>query len=244
MIARAEGRTPLETMLGRRFARTAWLVFAGAVAASCGGDSTSRTGGEVDELACPNVSPSEGSPCGGDLVGTWTASACSLTVSGVVDLRNLGLSPDCTSPPVTGSLRVTGTVTFHEDMTYSDETTTSGESTFELVPECTQMAATCEVLQTPLLSLGFASLTCVTNAVNGCTCTGTILQTGGLALVVYDPSTSGTYTTGGDDVTLTSDGVVTTYSYCVLREAKLLTLSPQTAGINGTVADPIVLVKP
>ena len=187
-------------------------------------------------------------PCGGDLVGTWTAAACSRTVSGVVNLAGVGLSTECLTAPVTGSLRVSGNVTFDEVMTYSDYTTISGESTFELAPACLEVSGTkttCDRLGSPLLSLGYDSLTCVSNAVNGgCTCTGTVLQTGGLAHVSYERSTNGTYATAGNDVTLTSLEDGTEYSYCVSPDAQLLTLSLQTVARIGTVADLIILVKP
>ena len=199
-------------------------------------------------MPCPDLLPAGSTPCGGDLVGTWTAAACSLTLAGVATLSGLGFSLECMSAPVLGSLSVTGTVTFNDDMTYSDNTITTGTSTLELAPVCLEISGTqttCDVLANPLQSLGYDSITCVSNAVTGgCTCSNTIRRDGGLAFVADNASSSGVYTTAGNYVTLTSLGDDTEYSYCVSRDAQVLTLSLQTVARIGTVADPIVLVKP
>jgi hypothetical protein len=202
-------------------------------------------GGDAGDALCPDE-PAGATPCGGDLIGTWVAAGCSLSLSGVVDVSGIGLSTECLSPPVTGSVQITGSVTFDE-MTYSDHTVTSGDARFELGPECLEISGTmttCDVLANPLQSLGYRSVSCTVNAATmGCSCIGTIQQMGGLGFISHDASTSGTYATEGDDVTLSEFGIDTEYSYCVSDDAQLLALSLQTVSRTGTLADPIVLVK-
>jgi hypothetical protein len=147
-------------------------------------------------------------------------------------------------PPVAGWLRVNGTVTFAGE-TFLDETITSGESTFELGEACLPLTVvTCDMVESPLQTLGYASVTCVPNeTTRGCACTGTVRQTGGLAVVSFDPSTTGTYVTSGDRVTLTSLGIDTEYASCVSPGAESLSLSLVTVAKTGTVTDPIGFVK-
>jgi hypothetical protein len=223
----------------------------GAMAGGLGGGmqggrgGTGGDAGEGGELLCPDEPPGA-TPCGGDLIGTWVAAECSLSLTGVVNLSEIGLSTECMSPPVTGSVRVTGSVTFHE-MTYSDDTITSGEVTFELDPACLVISGTmttCDRLGPFLQYLGYKSVSCTVNAVTmGCSCMGTIQQTGGLAFISHDASTSGTYATEGDDVTLSEFGIDTEYSYCVSDDAQVLALSLRAVARTGTIADPIVLLK-
>jgi hypothetical protein len=146
-------------------------------------------------------------------------------------------------PAVAGSLRVSGAVTF-DGATFRDETLTSGESTFELDEACVSIGITCDQVESPLKSLGYASATCVPNETTfGCTCTGTVRQTGGLALVSFDASTSGSYVTSGDHLTLTAFGIETEYASCVSQGAESLSLSLVTVARTGTVAAPIRFVK-
>ena len=171
----------------------------GTGGASGSGDSGTDTGG----ASCTEVMP-----CGGDVVGTWTAAPCRLTVTGNADLSGFGL--DCTSAPVTGSLRVTGTWTASSDGKYTDNTTTSGDAQLELPPECLRVSGTtttCERLGGSLQALGYASLTCTDNSASGgCTCSATVQQAGGLALVSIDASTTGTYTTSNNNLVTTAFG--------------------------------------
>jgi hypothetical protein len=179
------------------------------------------------------------------LVGTWTSNACPLKVSGFVDLSGLGFGTECTSAPVLGALSVTGTVTFNADKTYVDNTISSGESNFQLGPECLLISGTqttCERLQGPLSSLGYASVRCESNMVSGgCTCTGTFSQDGGLGFLSLDSSSSGTYTTTRNTVTLTSFAENTEYSYCASPDARRLALTLQRVAISGALIHPIVL---
>ncbi len=203
-----------------------------------GGDTGSggdATGGEVgaggtggSEAACTNVTP-----CGGNVVGTWNVTSSCLTVSGDLDLSNLGLG--CASALVTGSLRVTGTWTANGNGTYSDNTTTTGTEIVELPTECLNVSGTrttCERIGAPLSAVGFASVNCTTNpATGGCTCPATIDQAGGIGVAPMYPSASGTYTTAGSVLTITAGEQE--YSYCV--SGTTLTMTPQSVGRTGTV---------
>ena len=107
-------------------------------------------------------------------------SSC-LTVSGALDVGLAGAA--CPSAPVTGSLAVTGTFTANADRTYSDNTTTTGEEHFTLGPSCLVISSTpvtCDGAASIIKSLGYASLTCTPTPGGGCTCAGTVHQTGGL----------------------------------------------------------------
>jgi len=81
---------------------------AGGAGAGAGG---SGGGGPID---CTDVAP-----CGGDVIGTWTAASCELTVSGMADIALAGLG--CTMAPATGSLSVSGTWTASADGMYMDQ---------------------------------------------------------------------------------------------------------------------------
>jgi hypothetical protein len=75
----------------------------------------------------------------------------------------------------------------------------------------------------------------------GCTCSGTIQQTGGMAFVSFDPAMSGTFTSAGNNLTMTAFGQNVEYSYCVAGNT--LTMTPVTVNKTGTVEGPIVLTK-
>ena len=123
--------------------RAAALVFAIALGVFCdgcapgsggspgagGAGATGPGGGGAGGVSCPNVTP-----CGGDVVGTWTVTSSCLNVAGALDLTVAGAS--CPSAPVTGSLQVTGTLTANANGTYSDDTITSGDEQFTLAPSC------------------------------------------------------------------------------------------------------------
>jgi hypothetical protein len=164
----------------------------------------------------------------------------------MVDLTGLGLNNACMSTPITsGSLEVSGTMTFVAGGTFTDGTTTSGDIEFELAPPCLELSGTtttCAMIANPIRSVGFTTLECVDNAMTmGCTCTGTMQQTGGMAFVSFDPAMSGMYTSSGNNLTMTAFGVNVEYSYCVAGSK--LTMTPVTVNKTGTVEGPIVLTK-
>jgi hypothetical protein len=79
----------------------------------------------------------------------------------------------------------------------------------------------------------YDTASCVDSADGGCTCSGTINQTGSMAFINSDPQTSGNYTTAGTTITNTQDS--TQYSYCVANNK--LTLTPQgtSPAVTGTI---------
>ena len=185
--------------------------------------------------ACPNVTA-----CGGGVVGTWTVASSCLKVSGDLNLSLAGAG--CASAPVTGSLTVTGTLTANADGTYSDGTVTTGDEQFTLAPACLVISSTpvnCEGAANIIKTLGYASLTCTPAAGGGCTCAGTVHQTGGFGLVSVAPSTIGSHTTSGNLLTLSGDAGDAGYSYCVSTDK--LTVTPQST--SPTMTGTIVLQK-
>jgi hypothetical protein len=219
---------------------------AGGSNAGSGGGGAGGTGGSGGMMQLPCVSPLPPTePCGGDVVGTWTATACPLMLSGEVDMTGFGLG--CTSGTVTsGSLELAGTFTADAGGTYTDNTATTGEEEIELPAECLVVSGTtttCADLQGAVgSSLGYSSFTCVDNAVSGgCTCNGSVDQLGGLAMVSINASTSGTYTSVDDALTSTALGTDTEYSYCITANTMVMTL--QSLSKIGTLMGPIVLQK-
>ena len=194
-----------------------------------GSGGSSSTGGGAG--SCPSVSP-----CGGDVVGTWTVTSSCLRVSGDMDLSSLGLN--CTSAPVTGSLEVTGTWTAKSDGSYTDDTKMTGDEELALPPSCLLISGTtttCDKIGGAMAGLGFATIECTNSASgSGCTCQGSVDQTGWAGLVTLYGSTSGKYTTGNDEITLDGEAK---YSYCV--SGSKMTWTPKsldgTTVITGTI---------
>ena len=209
-----------------------------------GGD-TGLGGGPA---TCTNVTA-----CGGDVVRTWTVTGSCLAVSGQVDVSAFGLGCNnqpgvdfpLTQPTVTGSLEVAGTFTVNGDGTVADNTTTTGTVTFVFSGYCLEGAtcASCARLATVIFpSLGYASATCEEdpNSVaspgcgNGCTCTATVDQSGGMGLVTSDASATSTYTPAGSDFTVNPGDLQ--YSYCVSGTALTVTpVSPTPTVTTGSI---------
>jgi hypothetical protein len=210
-------------------------------AAGSAGSGGAPQGGSGGQPSCDVVAA-----CGGDVVGTWAASSCPITVSGMADISLAGLG--CTMAPVTGSLTVTGTWTAVAGGTYMDATTTTGQVVHELAPICLEVSGfTTECDRIVLDSVGLPSpepptQQCVVNtATQGCTCTTTINQQGGLGLVQIGAPMSGTYTTADNKVVATAAGVDTPYSYCVAGSTLTMTLDPASGA--APARGPIVLQK-
>lgn len=201
------------------------------------GGGTGGIGGGVS-ASCEDVTP-----CGGDVVGTWTVIDSCLRAGGSVDLSGLGLN--CSAAPTEGSLEVTGTWSASSEGIVSDNTHTFGDATFEIPEECSHTATQpilCPRFNDVLAAImGYASLACVDSAVEWCACSATVKQTGGMGLISANPITNGTYTTA-DGVLAVSDGTNhAEYSYCSFEDT--LTLSLKSAGRTGTVTGTILLQK-
>jgi len=200
-----------------------------------GGSSSAGTA-----AACTNVTP-----CGGNVVGTWTVASSCLKVGGVVDMKDFGLG--CTEAPVTGTLNVTGTWTANADGTVADNTTTTGTQQIELPHACLSISGTvttCDRVGGPFQGMGYDTVDCVDNAATGgCSCTATVNQAGSIAQVSQNYTTTGKYTIAGNVLTVAdSGGNEAPYQFC---SATTLTLTPQTstAIATGTVTGSIVLHK-
>jgi hypothetical protein len=200
-----------------------------------GGAGATGTGGSGGGSACPDAIP-----CGGNVVATWTVTSSCLKVAGNLDVALVGAG--CPSAPVTGFLEVTGTFTANADGTYSDATITSGSEQFTLGPACLVISSTpvtCDGAANIIKTLGYSALTCTPVSGGGCTCAGTVHQTGGLGLVSVAPSKSGSHTTAGNMVTLSGDAGDARYAYCASGDK--LTVTPQST--SPTVTGTIVLQK-
>jgi hypothetical protein len=211
----------------------------GASGAGAGG-ADAGTGGGAGQAACVDAAP-----CGGDVVGTWTSAGCDMAVSGMANLTSAGIG--CSSAPVAGSVKVTGTLTAVGDGTFMDNTTTTGEVVMNLAQQCLMISGffgTCDRLD--LEPAGFKGIMCVDDTTTmGCTCTVPIDQMGGLGAIGLEASlgnaTSGTYTTADNKLVLTAAGQATEYPYCFAGST--LTLAPGTPTNLGTVAGSIVFQK-
>lgn len=195
------------------------------------------TPAEPVTASCENVAP-----CGGDVVGTWTVGASCLPVTGNADLMGFGLG--CVGAPTTGDLQVTGTLTFNADGSIVDETTTTGDQELTLPAACLDVSGTittCDRVGAPLQALGFAQVTCTSNADAGCACPATVNQTGGAAYLTLSPLKKASYSTADSVLTVTNRRLDVIYSYCV--EGTTLTLSLAGASKTGPVSGTIVLQK-
>ncbi len=201
-------------------------------------DTAAAPAGPPPEATCENVTP-----CGGDVVGTWTATSSCFPVTGDLDMTSLGLG--CTGAPTSGSMEVTGTWTLNGDGTIVDETQTLGQQQIDLPAACLDVSGThttCDRVGAPLSGLGFASATCTDDAATGgCSCPAMIDQVGGAALVSLTPLKKANYTVADNVITVSNGRTETQYAYCVSGAS--LILSPISATKVGTLAGTVVLQK-
>jgi hypothetical protein len=227
---------------------TAGQTATGAAAGSAGQTAmggSSATGGSGPLTVTPVEADCEAVvPCGGSVVGTWVVAGSCLPVSGNADIAGFGLG--CIAAPVTGTLEVTGTWIANDDGTFSDQTTTTGSSQIELPAACLNVSGTvttCDRLGGALQALGYSDVTCADAASGGgCSCSASVQQAGGLALVTLGAASRGTYTTANNVVTTTAAGSNKAYSYCA--SGNTLVVTPQASGTTGALTGTIVLAKP
>jgi len=200
----------------------------GGSAGSGGAPASGGSSGSGGQTAnCPN-----GTPCGGNLVGTWNVTSACLNLSGDMNVELLELG--CSSVPVTGSLQVTGTWTADAKGNYTDTTTTKGSITFPLSTACMTVSSTpveCSKMANIFTAAGWKSAACSSNA-GQCNCSATANQPGTIGVVYSNASTSGTYTISGSGLK-TDDAV--DYSYCVSGNTLTLTPQPTILPVTGTV---------
>jgi hypothetical protein len=198
-----------------------------------GGGATggAATGGSAPTGGTPSC-PS-GSPCGGDVVGTWNVQSSCLALSGQLDMTAYGL--ECTTATVQGgSLTVTGTFTANSDGTFADATTTKGNIQFALPSECLHLSGTttdCGRLADVISVQMNYTVACNTDSsTGGCSCSGTQTagQTGGLGVLSSNPLTADDLATSGSTFTISQGGrYATPYAYCA--STNQLTITPQPA---------------
>src|SRR5580693_8265482 len=87
---------------------------------------SSSAGGSGSGGACGAVAP-----CGGDVVGTWTASDVCITG----ETTTMMISATCAAM-VSASPHVSGTATFKSDMTFTSSTTTSISTVITIPAGC------------------------------------------------------------------------------------------------------------
>jgi hypothetical protein len=216
---------------------------ASSAGGASGGESAASSGGAPAKGGSGQSSSAGGScpsatPCGGDLVGTWTVSSSCLKLSGEIEMTTFGAA--CKTAKVTGSFQVTGTFIAKANGSYLDNTVTTGEQQLELEPSCLIISSTptdCNGAAGLLKGgLGLSKLECTPVSGGGCTCQGQVKQDGMMGIPSGLASTDGNYTTAGSGLTI--DGFMD-YSYCVANDK--LTVTPKPTGSTFTGA--IVLQK-
>ncbi len=179
--------------------------------------------------------------CGGDVVGTWTATGSCLTVDGSVDMSGFGLG--CTEAATTGELEVSGSWTFSADGMVTDETVTTGNQTIDLQPECLMVSGTvtaCDRVGGAMTTIGFTADTVCTDdaATGGCSCPAAANQMGGAASLAMRSIKAGTYTTA-DNVLSVKDNRnnLNEYGYCVQGDYMVVSLKslPKAGPVAGQV---------
>ena len=206
---------------------------------SSGNGGSPGSGGSAGSTGeCPGMTP-----CGGDVVGTWTVTSSCLNVTGELDM-SLAVGPACPSGPITGSLQVTGTWTANPNGTYMDNTTTSGDEQLTLASACLVISSTqtdCGGAASLLKSvLGYSDLNCPSAAGGGCNCSGTAKQTGTIGLLSPGPADKRQlHDLGQRAHNFGRLGRHVKYSYCV--SGNKLTLTPQST--KPTMTGTIVLQK-
>jgi hypothetical protein len=194
------------------------------------GGGTGGTGGSSS--ACGTVEP-----CGGSLAGTWTITSECLNIAELTLSAQQGI---CAQALVTSaSASASGTATFNANLSYSVSETVTGVLTYQFPATCTG-GLTCAAYgeyQAATLPAG-ASFTCT--GTTACACTQSILNTS---------TDSGTYSTTGSNVVITSAVTGTTNSggYCIQGSTlHLVTVDPtMNTGPMGqaTIAKDVVAQK-
>ena len=167
------------------------LAAAAAVLPACG------SSGDGSAASCGTVQP-----CGGSLLGTWTVQAACQPV------EDFTLGEECPGATLDQSAHITsGSLTFNADMTFTSSLSQSGTLRVTAPLACVA-AATCDEYASSIVpSSPDDTTTCTTVGGDTCDC----------ALVHPMPqirSASGTYTTAGNTLNLTSPSASSS-SYCV-----------------------------
>jgi len=202
-----------------------------------GGSTSTGTGGSGTQPgACTNVSA-----CGGNIVGTYTASAPCLKVDGKLDISKASLDPNtCKNPTISGTLNVTGTFSAAASGTFTDNTTTTGNLTVLLPAGCLQLSGTtvrCDGINAPLAGgLGFESSDCQpAPSGDGCSCAVVVNHKGSMGYLTADVQESGNYKTEGNNLTLAVAIADTPYTYCAAGDKVSVTPQSTEYPTSGTI---------
>jgi len=204
--------------LGERALAAGGLLAVAVGPSGCGGD------GGNSPPSCLQVQP-----CGGDLVGTWSF------LGGCIDAPALNAETPVESCPdmriTGGNIAIAGSATYGADLTYSFEVeqTITLTSTFPL--SCTTATSCSEYAAGVMPGASASGVTCVGTTTCACRQSFSIPRT-----VV-----TGTYTTAGPTIQLTSSASgVTTSSYCV--QGDLLHLMTVSGTQTGPMGEAVILV--
>jgi hypothetical protein len=196
-----------------------WALATGVLAAPACGSSAPDSCGRV-------------SPCGGDVVGSWTLGrACPSAAAYTAQAAE-----SCPGSFVSSiSQDVSGSITFNADLSFRLENVSNTLATSNSFPVDCQALTTCGDLDRhEANTLQSIDTTCTGTAT--CDCESTVTTFGRTA--------TGTYSTAGSALTLILDGVTTTMGYCVegnrLHQITLVTgtaSAGETIILNATVAN-------
>ncbi len=154
--------------------RFSFVCVVGFASAACGGDSVAECG--------------ELSPCGGDVVGTW-----SFVDSCITSVPDQGCGVTLTAD----NSQTTGTITINADGTYSQNSATTGSVVSNVPAGCLNAGVTsCAMINA-------ADITCSGDVAVACECTIDVAGT---------DNTPGTYSLAGNAITVDTDPPA---QYCV-----------------------------
>ncbi len=172
-------------------AGTAGRAGAGGMSGASGG-----AGGAAGRAGAGGAATCDFTECGGDVVGTWSASGACLPAGAPADV------PGCADATITAMTTATGTVVIRADRTYSSAIATPGTSVVTIPASCLPTGIACDQLSDPA-----EQRTCSGNAAAGCTCH--------VILPATPMMEAGTWSTSGNTFTSMHDGVTESVRYCI-----------------------------
>jgi len=186
------------------------LCVAFALLLACDGSSTKKPFSE----SCPVFSP-----CGGNLVGSWTIKSMCTDFSKDTSLSCEGLT-------VSSSLQPSGTLTFASDGSYVSQGSVSGSMSTTYPASCmTNLGVSCSSLNSANNPAKGFSISCGDSTTGDCVCNET--------LVNKPTSEQGTYAVSGPALSLVVNGKAQDPSqYCVAGD----TLTLQSLASSGATA--------
>jgi hypothetical protein len=188
----------------------------GGTAGAGGSSGSAGTGGSSG--ACLQVQP-----CGGNIVGSWQLT------SECVDVESLQPTAQtaCVDASITAAIvSVSGNLTFNADMSYTESATTTAIFVWHFPASCLN-GATCDAFGSAAQQGLPAGVTFTCTGPADCDCTEGTIGTG---------SDSGTYSTSGSVLSITSDTTgPATGAYCVQGSTLHLITLDNTTIIRDTI---------